>query len=427
MKFTHAWLLDHLDTRLSVGELADTLTRIGLEVEDVWNPAEPLKDILIGEVLEAEKHPNADRLQVCKVAVGMNHLQVVCGAPNARKGIKVAVALPGTVIPATGDVLKKGVVRGVESEAMMCSSRELGLGDDHEGIIEAPLDAEVGSRYADYLGINDAVFHINVTPNRGDCFGVRGIARDLAAAGAGKLKPLDIGPIEGTFDAPIKPHLEFSDAEAHRCTYFTGRYFRGLKNRPSPQWMQNRMNACGIKVISGLVDVTNYLAFDLGQPTHVFDAKALSGDIHVRQGRAGESLEALDDLTYNVEGHTVIADDDRPVSIAGIMGGKASGSYDETTDVFFESAFFNPVATAITGRKLNIPSDARTRFERGVDPAMVRLTVERATKMILENCGGEASHVVEVGVAPKSESSVFLPANFVEKYTGVSVELDEQG
>ncbi|USO01434.1 MAG: phenylalanine--tRNA ligase subunit beta [Alphaproteobacteria bacterium] len=426
MKFTHSWLLDHLDTDLSVTRIAEILTRIGLEVEEMGNPATPIKDILVGRILEADRHPNADKLQVCLVDLGQRKLQVVCGAPNARSGIKVAVALPGTVIPATGAVLRKGNVRGIDSHAMMCSIRELCLGDDHDGIIEVPSSVEIGTFYADYLGVNDTVYHINVTPNRGDCFGVRGVARDLAAAGAGVLRSLTAGEIPGSFVSPISVAVDFTQTHTHRCTYFTGRYVRGVVNRPSPQWMQNRMRACGIKVISGLVDITNYLAFDVGQPTHVFDAQTLKGNMHVRCGREGESLSALDDLVYPVAGHTVIADDSKPISLAGIMGGKDTGSYDTTTDVFLESAFFNPITTAETGRMLNISSDARTRFERGTDPLMVRFTLEKATKMIVDHCGGEVSHVVEVGKAPSTKTSVYLPASFVATHTGVAIPWEEQ-
>ncbi len=407
MKFTLSWLKTHLETEASVETIVEKLTALGLVVDKVENKAEVLAPFKICEIIEAEKHPNADRLKVCRVNTGDEVIQVVCGAPNARKGLKVVLARPGDLIPSTKQVLKVGKVRDVESLGMMCSAQELLLGEASEGIIEVDPKACVGESYAKWMGLDETLIEIEITPNRGDCLGVYGISRDLAATGIGKLKPLKREIIKGSYPCPVALK---TDSEA--CPHFTGRVIRGLKNGPSPLWLQKKLEAIGLRPLSALVDITNFFIYDLGRPLHVFDVNKLKGELNVRLSEKGESFKALDGKTYPLsEDMTVIADDSGVISLAGIMGGESTGCDDSTHTVFLESAFFDPISIAITGRSLGILSDSRYRFERGVDPASTLPGLEAATQMILEICGGEVSEIVVTGAAPDlRESIVFDPA-----------------
>ena len=432
MKFTLSWLKHFLQTDASAEEIADTCTMIGLELEELTSPAEALRAFTIGHVIQAKQHPNADRLRVCIVDPGPaindgKYVQVVCGAPNARTGMKGVFAPVGTYIPGTGLDLKSGVIRGEESNGMLCSERELMLSDDHEGIIDLPKDAPVGESYASYAGLDDPVIDIGVTPNRPDALGIYGIARDLAAANKGTLKPLSINPVAGTFDSPISVSLDFDDPENTPCPLFVGRYIRGVKNGPSPDWMQKLLRAVGLRPISALVDVTNYITLTFGRPLHVFDADKVHGNIHARLAREGETLEALDGKTYTLNDQmTVIADDNGPEGIAGVIGGMPSGCTDETVNVFIEAAWFDPVRTAATGRKLNVITDARYRFERGVDPAFVEKGAEIATELIMRLCGGEPSHLVIAGEPPLRNMSYPLRLDRVRTLAGVDVKPEQQ-
>jgi phenylalanyl-tRNA synthetase beta chain len=425
MKFTLSWLKRHLDTTVTVDAIAERLTMLGLEVESLEDPAAKLGGFITGHIMEAGKHPNADRLQLCKVSIGRETLQVVCGAPNARAGLKVVVAVPGVVIPVTGEALKKGNVRGVESQAMMCSWRELMLGEDHSGIIELPNDTPVGEPLVKVLAF-DPVIDVAITPNRADCLGVRGIARDLAAAGLGKLKPLSVEPVKSGFASPIGVRLEFPADAANACTLFAGRTIRGVQNGESPAWLKEWLNAVGLRPISALVDITNYFTLDLARPLHVFDARKLKGDVRARLAEAGETLEALNGKTYVLDADmTVIADDAGAQSLAGVIGGAPTGVSAETTDVFLEAALFDPMRTAATGRRLAIESDARYRFERGIDPAFVVGGMELATRMIVEVCGGEASEPVIAGVVPPGAAPISFRPHRVAQLGGVEVAEEE--
>ena len=409
MKFTLSWLKNHLDTEASVSEIAARLTALGLEVESVTDPAERLAPFTVGYVVEAKQHPNADRLRVCIVDTGTEKLQVVCGAPNAKTGMKGVFAPVGSHIPGTGLDLKKGVIRGVESNGMLCSAREMGLSDEHEGIIELPDDAPVGQSFATFMGLDDPVIDIAITPDRADCLGVRGVARDLAAAGVGKLKPADLDPVPGTFESPLKWRRDLPEGEGHACPLVVGRYFRKVKNGPSPKWLQDRLIAIGLRPISALVDITNYVTYDLGRPLHVFDADKLAGDLTMRFARDGEEILALDGKTYRLDpSMTVIADARGVQGIGGIMGGELSGCTADTANMFLEVALFDPSRTAATGRKLGIESDARYRFERGLDPTSALWGAEVAARLVLEICGGEASSVVMAGEMPAWERKLSL-------------------
>ena len=426
MKFTLSWLKEHLDTDAGLENIAERLTELGLEVEEVVDPAKTLAGFVVAHVLEAEPHPNADRLRVCKVDCGAGVLQVVCGAPNARAGLKVILAQPGTLIPITGDALKKGMVRGVESQGMMCSWRELKLGEDHDGIAELPADVPVGAPLAGVLTL-DPVIEISITPNRADCLGVRGIARDLAASGLGTLKPLAAAPVSGSYSSPIQVRLDLPHEAASACPLFVGRHFKGVRNGESPVWMKDRLTAIGLRPISALVDITNYFTHDLARPLHVFDAAQVKGDLHARLARPGETLAALNGKEYALSPEmTVIADDTGPEGLAGVMGGAASGCTEATTELFLEVALFDPIRTAATGRKLDILSDARFRFERGVDPAFAVEAAHLATAMILELCGGEASELVVAGAEPDWRTAIALRPERVEALGGVQVEAARQ-
>ena len=425
MKFTLRWLKEHLDTDASLSDISEKLTAIGLEVESVTDPSEVLAPFIIGAVTDCGPHPDADKLQVCQVDTGAGKVQVVCGAPNAKAGMKGVFAPPGTVVPGTGLHLKNAKIRGVESSGMLCSEKELGLSEDHQGIIELPVDAPVGAAYAAYAGLDDPVIEIAITPNRQDCLGVHGIARDLAAAGLGRVKAAAPKAIAGSFKSPIGVERRLGES-GDACPLFVGRYIRGVKNGPSPRWLQDRLRAIGLRPISALVDMTNFITFDRGRPLHVFDADTVAGGIHVRLSRNGESLLALDGKEYDLDDSvTLIADDDGPLALGGIIGGESSGCSDDTVNVFIEAALFDTVRTAMSGRRLGILSDARYRFERGVDPAAVYSGMDLATQMVLDLCGGEPSEIVVSGAVPAWQKQVeFRPAR-VHALIGLDVPEDE--
>ncbi|BBU61456.1 phenylalanine--tRNA ligase beta subunit [Methylosinus sp. C49] len=427
MKLTLSWLKDHLETSASLEEVVETLTRIGLEVEHLHDPAAQLKDFRIAHVIDAKPHPNADRLRVCMVDTGEGApVQVVCGAPNARTGLKTVFSAPGTYIPAKKITLGKGVIRGVESLGMLCSAAELELSDEHDGIIELPEDAPIGAVYAKWAGLDDPVIEINLTPNRSDAAGIYGIARDLAAAGLGTLKTPAVETIKGGFAMPQRVALDFTEDDKHLAPLFALRLVRGVKNGPSPAWLQDRLRAIGQRPINALVDITNYLTFDRARPLHVFDAKKVAGDLTVRRARAGEELLALDGKSYKLDSDmVVIADDKGPESLAGVMGGEHSGCSDDTTDVLIETALWDPANIAHTGRKLGISTDARYRFERGVDPAFALPGLELATKLVLEFCGGEASEVAICGSAETPTRRLRFPWSETKRLTGLDVSKDE--
>ncbi|MEE1554543.1 MAG: phenylalanine--tRNA ligase subunit beta, partial [Alphaproteobacteria bacterium] len=347
MKFTLSWLKDHLETDATLVEITDKLTAIGLELEEVEDRATDLAPFTVGYVIEAKQHPNADRLRVCIVDTGEARIQVVCGAPNAHTGMKGVFAPPGTTIPGNGMLLKPSNIRGEDSNGMLCSEREMGLSDEHDGIIELADDAPIGAPFAQIMGLDDPVIDINVTPNKQDCLGIRGIARDLAAAGMGTLKPLDATPVEGSYDSPINVELNFAEGYEAACSCFLGRHFRGLTNGPSPDWLRRRLTAIGLRPISALVDMTNFITYDLGRPLHVFDAGKVNGNIQARMATAGETFLALDGKDYELDGEiTVIADQKAAEAIGGVMGGEASGCTEETTEMFLEAALFDAHRTA---------------------------------------------------------------------------------
>jgi phenylalanyl-tRNA synthetase beta chain len=426
MKFTLSWLLDHLDTSASLGEIVDTLTRVGLEVESADDPSRKYDGFVVASVIEAKPHPNADRLKVCIVEAGGGPVQVVCGAPNARTGMKGVFSPVGAYIPGKKMTLAKGVIRGVESNGMLCSAAELELSDDHEGIIELAEDAPVGVAYARFAGLDDPVIDVAVTPNRPDATGVAGIARDLAAAGLGSLKTQAPKPLAGAFDCPTGVHLDFFPADRHLCPAFALRLVRGVTNGPSPEWMQKRLRAIGLRPISALVDITNYITFDRGRPLHVFDFAKVAGDLTVRRARPGESVLALDGKSYTLdESMVVIADANGVESIAGIMGGEHSGCDEATRDVLIESALWDPANIAQTGRKLGIMTDARYRFERGVDPEFCMPGCDLATELVLSICGGEPSRIVVAGDPSPPRRSIPFPYGEVKRLLGVLIPRQE--
>ena len=427
MKMTLSWLKEHLATEASAAEIASKLTDLGLEVESVEDRARDLAPFVVGYVVEAKPHPNADRLRVCLVDTGGERVQVVCGAPNAKTGMKGVFAPAGSRIPGTGLELKASVIRGQESNGMLCSLREMGMGQEHDGIIELPADAPVGAAFAQVMGLDDPVIDVKVTPDRADCLGVAGIARDLAAAGLGQLTPRDLSPVPGTFESPVRWRRDFPEGQGSACPYVVGRYFRGLRNGPSPRWLQDRLTAIGLRPISALVDITNYVTFDLGRPLHVFDAGKLAGDLTMRFARAGETIYALDGQIYELDASmTVIADSKAVHGIGGIMGGEDSGCSEATTEMFLEVALFDPVRTAESGRKLGIESDARYRFERGVDPQSADWGAEVAARLVLELCGGEASHVVRAGEMPGWRRAITLRPERVASLGGIDLPAAEQ-
>ncbi len=426
MKFTLAWLKEHLDTDRPLAELADKLTMIGLEVERIEDKAKLFAPFVIARVTEAKQHPNADRLRVCMVDTGDGApIQVVCGAPNARTGMKSVFAPPGAFIPGKNITLGIGKIRDVESRGMLVSEAELQISDDHDGIIDLPDDAPVGEAYAKYAGLDDPVIEINLTPNRADGTGVHGIARDLAAADMGKFKGHAIKPVQGEFPCPVKVTLDFG-ATPPLCPAFGLRLVRGVKNGPSPDWLQKRLIAIGLRPINALVDITNFITFDRGRPLHVFDAAKVRGNLTVRRARAGETLLALDGKTYTL-GDTicVIADDEGVESLAGIMGGEKTGCSETTTDVLIESALWEPANISHTGRALGINSDARYRFERGVDPAFMLPGLDMATRMVMELCGGTPSETIVAGSVDMPETIIDFPQSELKRLAGLEVSLTE--
>jgi phenylalanyl-tRNA synthetase beta chain len=419
MKFTLSWLKEHLQTDASAEMIADKLTNIGLEVEEVSNPAEALMEFRLAKVLTAEKHPQADKLQVLTVDAGTGEtIQVVCGAPNAHAGMVGVFGAPGTYIPGSDLTLKVAAIRGIESRGMMCSARELELGEDHSGIIELPADAPVGTRFVEYAGLDDPVFDVNVTPNRQDAMGVRGVARDLAAAGLGTLKPLAVPQVEGSFPCPVSIRIE--DPEG--CPAFFGRAIKGLKNADSPDWMQRRLKAAGQRPISALVDITNYVMIDLGRPSHAYDIAKLSGGLTARAARDGEKVLALNEKEYALAPFmTVIADDRQVHDIGGIMGGEDSGVSEKTTDVMLEIAYFAPERIARTGQALGLTSDARSRFERGVDPGFLDEGLAIVTGLILDICGGVPSAALRVGEPPTEKRVISFDFGRTKALGGIDV------
>ncbi len=426
MKFTLGWLKDHLQTDAPLDEIVTKLTAIGLEVDSVEDRGAALVAFTVAEVLTAEQHPDADRLRVCKVKSADGEHQVVCGAPNARAGMKGVFAPVGAYVPGIDVKLKKAKIRGVESHGMLCSEREMGMSDEHDGIIELPSEAEIGMPFAEFAGLNDPVIDIELTPNRPDCTGVRGIARDLAAAGLGTLKRFAAGePVAGTYDSPVTWDIA---ADGNASSFVVGRHFKDITNGPSPKWLADRLTAIGLRPISALVDITNYVTMDLGRPLHVFDAGKLEGGtLTMRRAVAGETLAALDGRDYKLdETMSVIGDAGQALAIGGIMGGEDTGCQPETTDVFLEVALFGPVAVATTGRKLNLISDARYRFERGIDPQSALWGAEVAARLITEICGGEVSSTVCAGALPPAREPIRLRGSRVASLGGIEVELEQQ-
>ena len=424
MKFTLSWLKHHLETDASVDLIAETLTDLGLEVEGVENPAERLADFTIGYVESAEKHPDADKLRVCQVQTKDGLTQIICGAPNARAGITVVIASPGTYVPGIDTTIGVGKIRGIESHGMMCSEREMELSEEHDGIIELP-SGTVGQTFTDWLAQNqpervDPVIEIAITPNRPDALGVYGIARDLAARGLGTLKPLTVDPVPASFTADLSVSID--DDTRDGCPVFCGRLIRGVKNGPSPAWLQTQLRAIGLRPISFLVDVTNWFTYDLNRPLHVFDADKVQGNLRVHRAKGGETIVALDDKTYTLQaGQIAISDDHGVESIAGIMGGDVTGCTDETVNVFVESAYWDPIQIAYTGRALKINSDARYRFERGIDPAFTPEGLEHAVRMIVDHAGGEASELITAGAVPDTSRAYRLDAQRLISLVGMYI------
>jgi len=418
MKTSLSWLKTHLDTEASIDEIVARLVMLGHDVDGVEDPAKALAGFKVARVVSAERHPNADRLRVCVVDAGDGEIQVVCGAPNARTGMKGVFGPAGVTVPRNNMLLTESTIRGVASRGMLMSAWELALSDDHEGIIDLPEDAPVGTPYAHYAGLGDPVIDIKVTPNRADCLGVRGLARDLAAAGVGRMIPLDTTPVPGRFASPIG--IKLTDLKA--CPLFLGRHIRGLNNGASPQWLKKRLESIGLRPISALVDITNFLTFDLNRPLHVFDAGKVKGDLVVRFAKPGEKLLALNGRDYPLDPEvTAIADDNGVQSLGGVMGGEPTSCTEETTEVFIEAALFDPLRTAATGRRLEITSDARYRFERGIDPEFTLPGLEIATRLVLELCGGEASEVVVAGAVPEWRRSYVLRENRPAQLGGLAV------
>lgn len=422
MKFTLSWLKEHLDTTASVDEIADTLTKIGLEVEEVINPARSLGGFVTAIVETYEKHPDSDHLGLLTVNTGKEKLQVVCGAPNCKQGLKGIFAPVGVVIPCYNEELKVGKIRGVESFGMMCSEKELCIGEDHNGIIELPADTEIGKPAAEVLEI-DPVIEISITPNRAECLGVRGVARDLAAAGLGTLKPLKISKTEGAFKSPVNVTVEDFDA----CPVYVGRYIKGVNNKAeTPKWMKDRLTAIGLRSISPLVDITNYINYDMARPLHVFDADKLDGDIVVRMAKDGEKFVSLEEKEYCLDCQSLgICDAEGVQCLGGIMGGEQKGCCEETQNVFLECALFSPEVIARTGRKFQIDSDSRYRYERWVDPKSNVLGSDYATQMILDICGGEVSDVIIAGSEDCAERVAYLRPERIKELIGIDVSAEK--
>ncbi len=423
MKFTLGWLKDHLDTTASLNEITDNLTALGLELEGVIDPTEKYAPFKVAHVISAVQHPDADRLRVCQVDTGNETVQVVCGAPNARTGMKGIFAPAGSYVPGTDMVLKKGKIRGEESNGMLVSEREMGLSDEHDGIIDLPEDTKIGKPFTEVFGMNDPVIDIALTPDRGDCAGVRGIARDLAAAGLGTLKPLKVPSYKPQEKSPVNVKIDSPD----HCPLFMGCVVKGVENKESPTWMKNRLKAVGLRPISALVDITNYLSLDLCRPLHVYDADLLKGNITVRLSKAGEKFDALNDKSYTLkDGMTAITDDSGVLGLGGIVGGVSTGSTENTKNVFIECAYFDPMAIARTGRDLQIDSDARYRFERGVDPEFTVEAIKIAAQMVMDLCGGTASEIVQAGKVPSWKHEIDFDPAYTKKLSGMDVPAERQ-
>lgn len=422
MKFTLSWLKEYLDTDASLDVILEKLTDVGLEVEGVEDRAAMYAPFKVVEVMEAVQHPNADRLRVCQVKTETGMLQVVCGAPNARAGMKAILAPEGSYVPGLDMTMKKTKIRDVESNGMMASMREMQLGDDQNGIIDLPVDTPIGTALAEIFGLNDPIIEINVTPNRPDCAGVRGVARDLAAAGLGTLKPLPTTKIAAKFDTPTKINLA-----TEACPLFVGRLIKNVKNGQSPEWLQNKLKAIGLRPISTLVDITNYFTIGLCRPLHVFDADKLKGHLTVRMAKTGETFDALNDKSYSLTDTMVaVCDESGVLGLGGIVGGTSTGCSDTTSNVFLECAYFDPLTIARTGRLLGVGSDARYRFERGIDPAFTVDAIELATQMILDLCGGDAGSVVQSGAVPICTKTFAYKTDMFQKLMGYDVPVAEQ-
>ncbi len=429
MKFSLSWISEHIEfiPDITVEMIGNSLTNLGLEVESIQNPADKLKDFIIAEIIDLHPHPNADKLSICRVDLGNKIVSVVCGASNVRKNLKVVFAPLGSTIPSSGLVLKKKEIRGYTGEGMLCSSEELCLEENSDGIIALSNDAPKGNIYSDWLGISDPIFEIGLTPNRGDCASVRGIARELAVIGLGVLKDRNKSIIKGSFKSPINWDIKLDKENENACTYVTGRYFKGLQNVESPDWLKKRLNSIGLKPISALVDLTNFITFDLGRPLHVFDAHKLDGNLCVRMAKNGEKIKALDNKNYTLNKNIlIISDNSSPVSIAGVMGGEDSSCDENTTEMFLESAYFDSSSVAKSGRSLNIISDARYRFERGVDPNFVDEGINIMTDLVLEICGGEVSEEVNSGNKRIKRKEIEYDFNKVSKIGGINIDKIDQ-
>jgi len=428
MKFTLSWLKDHLDTNKDLDTIVDTLTNIGLEIENVEDKSKTFNDFTVAEVLKAEQHPDADRLKVCTVKSIDGTFQVVCGAPNARKGMKGIFAPENSFIPGTGLKLKKSKIRGVESCGMLVSEREMGISDEHDGIIEVDAKYSLGEKFVEVFNIDDPIIEINITPNRGDCLSIRGVARDLAAAGIGKLKENTlIKNIEGTFDSPLQWEKDFKDNEEYICPGVAGRYFKNVTNKESPTWLQQRLKAIGLRPISALVDITNYITYDLGRPLHVYDADKISGNLKMRYAKENESCLTLDEENRKCKSEMIVISDDKQLhGIGGVMGGLESSCSLETKNVFLEVALFDPISVTKTGRQLKLQSDARYRFERGIDPTSIEWGVNAATKMIMDLCGGEVSNTVQTNILQSKQNIIDFNTDKIESLGGVKISKDKQ-
>ncbi len=428
MKFTLSWLKDHLDTNKKLDTIVDTLTNIGLEIESVEDKSKTFNDFTVAEVIKAEKHPDADRLKVCTVKSIDGTFQVVCGAPNAREGMKGIFAPENSFIPGTGVKLKKSKIRGVESCGMLVSEREMGISDEHDGIIEVDLKHSLGEKFIEVFNLNDPVIEINITPNRGDCLSVRGVARDLAAAGLGKLKENKlIQNIEGTFESPVQWEKDFKSDEEYICPGVSGRYFKNVTNNQSPMWLQQRLKAIGLRPISALVDITNYITYDLGRPLHVYDADKIKGNLKMRYAKENENCLTLDEENRKCTKDMIVISDDKQLhGIGGVMGGLESGCSFDTKNVFLEVALFDPISVTKTGRHLKLQSDARYRFERGIDPTSIKWGVEAATKMILDLCGGEVSRTVQTKILEKKQTKIDFNTDKIKSLGGLDVPKEKQ-
>jgi len=412
---------------ITIENISNSLTNLGLEVESIVDPSKSLKNFIIAKIVEVSQHPNADRLSICAVDTGSTQVSVVCGASNVKENLKVVFAPIGAIIPSSGLVLKKKDIRGYTGEGMLCSSEELGFEERSNGIIELPEDAPLGKIYSDWLGLSDTIFEIGLTPDRGDCASVLGIARELSAIGLGVLKKKTTLKVKGTYKSPIKWNINLDSKNKNACSYVKGRYFKGLKNVESPEWLKKRLISIGLNPISALVDLTNFITFDLGRPLHVFDANKIKGDLHMRMANDGEKLIALDGKNYDLNKNIlIISDDNKPVSIAGVMGGEDTSCDLNTTEMFLESAYFDKKNIAISGRSLNILSDARYRFERGIDPVYVDEGLNIMTKLVIDICGGEVSEEVEAGKIELEKKKIDFNCSKLKKLGGIEIDKKEQ-